>query len=111
MELWADAMLAEADGDREFVVDLAAAFLDVLPAGRAALDRAIAHRDAAALAEVAHRIRGSAAHLCAPALADTAAVVEQSIGAGRPQAAFDRCPVLLAQLEALEREMRAFVIA
>jgi len=105
---WAQAMLNDADGDREFVADVAEMFLASLPGSRDALAAALRARDARALAAAAHRLRGTAAHICAPTVATAAGAVEDAALAGR----LDDTAYLTLQpcLDDLERDMRAFVL-
>jgi HPt (histidine-containing phosphotransfer) domain-containing protein len=110
MGLWAQTMLDEAAGDRDYVVDLAGIFLAALPPWREAIAAAIATQDARALAAAAHRMRGSATHVGAPAVASAAGVIEEAANAGQLDAAIETCESFMLLLDALEHDVRAFIL-
>jgi len=82
------ALLERLEGDRPFMRELLAIFVDESPGRRGAFEAAAAAGDAAALMRAAHGLKGCALSLCAAPLAGLAGRVEAASAAARRVASF-----------------------
>ncbi|MCS6925630.1 MAG: Hpt domain-containing protein [Candidatus Binatia bacterium] len=69
--------LARVDGDHQLLAELAALFLDSCPTMQAAIQEALARRDAKAVQHAAHTLKGSVGNFGAQAAFDAALALEQ----------------------------------
>jgi len=100
-----DALLDSIDGDREFVRDLADAFIGTGERELAAIAAALGTGDAAALRESAHALKGASANLRASAAASAAAQLESAARLGKSA----QIPALAETLTAEVRRMTAYL--
>lgn len=86
-ERWFDATraLAAAGGDRAILCEIAELFLDDVPRRIGALHEALATNDLAAIASLAHSLRGSAAIFGAEALVQSTLRLELLARERRPE--------------------------
>jgi HPt (histidine-containing phosphotransfer) domain-containing protein len=70
-------------GDREFLRQLVAVFLEDTDLRMSELDRAMGQRDLEALARTAHQLKGSSANLGATAFCELARSLEEVVAAER----------------------------
>lgn len=78
------AALKRLDDDQELLNDMIELFLTETPARLLELEDALVRGDLAALADVAHAIKGMAGHFCAELLQTSAASLEHSVRDGNP---------------------------
>jgi two-component system sensor histidine kinase/response regulator len=71
-----DALLRRLSGDRELMADVIRVFLEDLPDRLTAAERAVGSRDAVAIHEAAHAIKGAASNLSAGRLFEAAQALE-----------------------------------
>jgi signal transduction histidine kinase/DNA-binding response OmpR family regulator len=82
-----DALRQRLSGDDELMADVIRVFVDDLPVRLAAIKHAVTARDAEALRDAAHALKGAAANLSAARLFEASRVIEQVAVEGRMDAA------------------------
>ncbi len=103
-----EAAIETLDGDRELLEDMIRLFLDDAPIRLEVLRRAQANRDAAALADAAHALKGMVAHFHAARCRELAARVEHDARCDGPDARGDPT-ALAAAVRELMAELQASV--
>ena len=97
-----EASLAQLEGDRDLLVEIAGLFLEDAPALWEGVTRSIAGGDPEGLRQAAHTLKGAAANLGSPAVARGALVLER-LGRDRDLGpAADAVRRLRADLDRLE---------
>jgi HPt (histidine-containing phosphotransfer) domain-containing protein len=81
------ALRQRLSGDNDLMTDVIRVFLDDLPVRLAAIKDAVTVRDAEALRDAAHALKGAAANLSAGGLFEAARAIEQVAVEGRVNAA------------------------
>jgi PAS domain S-box-containing protein len=82
-----EALRTRLSGDRHLIADVIRVFLEDLPARLSAIDAAVVSRNAVALREAAHDLKGAAGNLSAVGLFDAACVLEHVGAESRMDAA------------------------
>ncbi len=100
------ALLARLMGDRNLTRSLVAGFLEDMPRQLAALAAAVSARDSASAEQTAHRIRGAAASVSAPALQEIASEIEHAGKAGDLDTVAHRLPELQRQVRLAGESMQ-----
>jgi HPt (histidine-containing phosphotransfer) domain-containing protein len=100
--------LERVDGDADLLRELAALFLEEVPALLAAAESAVERSDGAALRQAAHSLKGSASNLSALAAAAAARQLEQMGAAHDFATARDAFAVLAREVERLKPALAAF---
>ena len=83
----AEALRDRLSGDHDLMADVIRLFLEDLPMRLAAISEAVSSRNAVALREAAHALKGAAANLSAVGLFEASAVVERLAAESRMDAA------------------------
>jgi CheY-like chemotaxis protein/HPt (histidine-containing phosphotransfer) domain-containing protein len=103
-----DALVKSVDGDRELIVFLAKIFADSSPDQLSALSDALARKDAQALAQTAHALKGSVANFRAGAAVDAAARLENIGRNGDLSLAESAIELLEMEIERLRQDLKTF---
>jgi two-component system sensor histidine kinase/response regulator len=101
------ALLERVDGDRAFLKDLIELFAADSPGQLAAIEDAIARKDAAQVHRTAHTLKGSVSNFCAPSTVASAARLESRGCTGDLSGAEKE----FADLERLIRSLRSALAA
>jgi len=91
-----EAALAQVDGDKELLSEMATLFLEEYPRFLKQIHQAITNNDSTMLSYAAHTLKGSVGNFVAPNVVEAAFTLEKI---GR-QGELDQAPVALVQLEA-----------
>ncbi len=94
-----DELLDRAFGDRMLARDMANMFIDSAPIYLESIRKALAADNSAALAESAHKLKGSAATIALLSLSAAAFKIESLAEAGELESAGQRLPELEQQIE------------
>ncbi len=103
------ATLARLDGSEELLLDIAAAFVEECPRLRAALRAAVRDRDAPAVMEAAHALKGNVSHFSTEGACETLALLETDARKGDLAKSVARMAVLEGQMDALTAALAAIV--
>jgi HPt (histidine-containing phosphotransfer) domain-containing protein len=101
-----EALLGRVRGNMDLLQKLAALFIESAPGMRARVREAAVRRDAVALREAVHALRGSVGILAGSALGKVAARVEEHARADRLAEAEAACAALDAELEQFTAALR-----
>ena len=101
-----DDALARLDDDRETFLMIAELFVDQGPKDLADMQAALAAHDAAAIARVAHRLKGAILQFCAPSALAATKELEELGKAGNLESAAVVCAALDTELRRLLAVLR-----
>ncbi|HEY7614922.1 MAG TPA: response regulator [Gemmatimonadales bacterium] len=104
-------LLDRFDGERELLREVAASFLESVPALLEELRRAVAGSDAATVTRVAHRLRGSLGNFGAERAMEAALQLELNGGAGSLADADGHCTTVTEDVHALRRRLERLLAA
>jgi HPt (histidine-containing phosphotransfer) domain-containing protein len=104
-------VLERVEDDRELLRELVGLFLDDAPPRLTAIHDAVDSRDAKALQQNAHALKGSAGNLAAQVVFETARELEQIARTGDWTRAEETCAVLESELDRLTAALTELVAA
>jgi CheY-like chemotaxis protein/HPt (histidine-containing phosphotransfer) domain-containing protein len=100
-----EELIARCNGNERLAKRLCSIFLKQIDGEQSDLEKALKERDAEGLAEVAHRLKGTAASLSAEGIREPAAQLEQDARAGTLERAEELVGRIIEALEAFRVEI------